>query len=78
MPIATDNTPIIPIRPAYITSRIEELQATHGHTTANATREVLDVLDIIWLDLQSITGREPSDALVIAALGAVLQLRREG
>jgi len=77
MPIATDNTPIIPVRPAYITNRIEALQATHGHATATATREVLDVLDIIWLDLQSITGREPSDALVTAALGAVLQLRRE-
>jgi hypothetical protein len=74
---ATDNTPIIPVRPAYITSRIEALQATHGHTTAAATREVLDIIDVIYLDLQNITCAEPSDALVIAALGAVLQLRRE-
>ena len=72
------TTPTIPARPDHVTRRIYELRKAWGGAPANATEEVLDVLDIIWLDLQSITGREPSDALVIAALGAVLQLQREG
>ncbi len=72
------TTPTIPPPPDHVTRPIYDLRKAWGSAPANATEEVLDVLDVIYLDLQNITGREPSDALVIAALGAVLQLQREG